>query len=285
MANSIFNELLREQINIFCAAFSETSTTVFYDPITKKLRHPGEYGAYREAIVRNFMKFLIPRNLDISSGFIITAKDSISTQVDIVVFDTDTTPLYIGGDRQRFFPVESVFCIGEVKSALSKNSLKDAVNKLAAVKRLSEEIPHPSRIHTIGRTPEFAPQANPFDLTPSFLICQKFDFDHSRLECELDDMYEKDVEHRHKHNFILSIDDGLLCYESTGGCLPFPILSDQKDRNRKHRFVISCGQLSSEHLKFFAAFMNMVTLGRSRYVADFSSYIGSISTIKSRDQP
>jgi len=286
MANTIFNNLLREQINIFCAAFSETSNNVFYDPGTSRLRHPGEYGAYREAIVRDFMKFLIPRNLDISSGFIITATDKVSSQVDIVAFDAVTTPLYIGRERQRFFPVESVFCIGEVKSTLKKVDLKDALNKLAAVKRLSEEIPHPVRMHTTGtgqKTP-FAPQENPFDLAPSFLLCQKFDFKHSDIVNELDDMYEKDVEHRHKHNFILSIEDGLLCYDSTGGALPFPVLPDQGTQNRKHRFVTPSELLLGEHLKFFAAFLNMVTLNRTRYIADFSNYIGSLPTIKSRNQ-
>ncbi|WP_138927883.1 DUF6602 domain-containing protein [Verminephrobacter aporrectodeae] len=262
MASTIFNALLREQVDVFRAAFSKTATDVFYDPVEKKLRHAGEYGVFRESIVRDFMKFLVPRNLDMSSGFVITAKDSVSTQVDVVVFDAGTTPLYIGGDRQRFFPVESVFCIGEVKSNLKKNALKDALNKLAAVKRLSEEMLHPSR--------KFDSKMDPRDLMPSFLICQKFDFDHTRLEHELDEMYGKDIEHRHKHNFILSIDDGLLCYVSDNFHLPYPAMALQ---NKKHRFLLP-GESQYAHFNTFSTFMYMVTITRSRYIPSLSDYLG-----------
>ena len=127
MTSQIFDALLRENADIFRAAFSSVSTEVFYDPSTKRLRHAGEYGMFRETIVRDFLKFVTPRSLDMSTGFVITSKDDVSTQCDIVVFDSRMTPLYQEGDRQRFFPVESVFCIGEVKSKLSRGGLAASI--------------------------------------------------------------------------------------------------------------------------------------------------------------
>jgi hypothetical protein len=34
------------------------------DFATKRLRHTGEYGTYREAIVRDFFKFIVPQSLE-----------------------------------------------------------------------------------------------------------------------------------------------------------------------------------------------------------------------------
>jgi|GEM_PF-4547744 len=170
MSNEIFNSLLRQRLDIFRSAFSTTSTELFFDSDTKRLRHAGEYGMYRESVVRDFLKFIAPRGLDISTGFVISAMEDVSTQCDVVAFDPNLTPLFQEGDCQRFFPVESIFCIGEVKSTLSKAQLAEGLNKLAKVKAIGERIPSPSIIRRMNPGP-FAPARNPYDLVPSFLIC------------------------------------------------------------------------------------------------------------------
>ena len=93
MASEVFLALLREQVDVFRAAFSTTATEVFFDTATGRLRHTGEYGTFRESIVRDFLKFLVPRSLDMSTGFVITSTDLVSTQCDVVVFDSRSTPL------------------------------------------------------------------------------------------------------------------------------------------------------------------------------------------------
>jgi uncharacterized protein DUF6602 len=73
VSNEVFDSLFRERADVFRSAFSSVSTEVFYDAKAKQLRHAGEYGTYRESIVRDFLKFIVPRGLDISTGFVISS--------------------------------------------------------------------------------------------------------------------------------------------------------------------------------------------------------------------
>ena len=101
MSNRIFDALYREKIDIFKNSFSATSTEVFYDPENNRLIHAGEYGIYRESVVRDFLNFIVPQRLAISNGFLMSAMDDISTQCDVVIFDSKMTPLFQGGDKHR----------------------------------------------------------------------------------------------------------------------------------------------------------------------------------------
>lgn len=280
MTSQIFDALLREKADVFKAAFSSVSTEVFYDPATKRLRHAGEYGTFREAIVRDFLKFVTPRSLDMSTGFIITPMDDVSTQCDIVIFDARMTPLYQEGDRQRFFPVESVFCIGEVKSTLSRTQLGDALNKLAVIKALGERIVHPT---IIRKSPSgtFDPVNHAYDLVPSILICQKLNFDLRDIQTQIDGMYDTSVQHRHKHNLILSVEDGLLSYfDSNGMNLPYPRLNNL---DLKHRFVWP-GSNVYVHFRLFASYMFMLTSNKTLLYPEVSDYMGTIENGHQRDQ-
>jgi len=281
MSSDIFDSLFRERIDVFRSAFSAVSTEVFYDPVAKRLRHTGEYGMYRESIVRDFLKFVVPRTLDISTGFLISTMNDISTQCDIVVFDSRMTPLYQEGDRQRFFPVESAYCVGEVKSTLSRTKLAEALNKLAVTKALGERIQTPS---IAGENPSaaFDPANNQLQLLPSILICQKLDFSLGNFENEIDGLYDAGVAHRHKHNMILSVEDGLLSYASPEGTnVPYPRFWG---RDLKSRFSYPNND-PYVHLKIFGSFMFMITANKTPWYPEFSNYIAlSNGGGASRDQ-
>ena len=280
MSNEIFDSLFRERADVFRSAFSAVSTEVFYDPEKKRLRHTGEFGMYRESIVREFLQFIVPRGLDISTGFLISTMNDVSTQCDIVIFDSRMTPLYQEGDRQRFYPVESVFCIGEVKSTLSKQELADALNKLAAVKALGERIVHPA-IPGRNQNAPFDPVNHPYDLFPSILICQKLDFALANIENEIDGLYDSSIQHRHKHNMILSIEDGLLSYfDMTDTNLPYSRL---RGVDLKHRFTYPDTN-KYVHMKLFGSYMFMLTANKTLLYPEFSDYIGNIDGGFKRDQ-
>ena len=129
MANKIFNALLDEKIEIFTNAFSKTAKEIYFDK-DDKLIHSLEYGIYRENSCKDFIKFVIPSKFNIDDGFLINSNDNVSSQCDIVIFDSNHTPLFESGKKQRFFPIETVVAIGEVKSTLSKKEFKIALNKL-----------------------------------------------------------------------------------------------------------------------------------------------------------
>jgi len=278
VSSRVFESLLLEKIDQFVTSFSSTSTEIFYDDDKKRLFHTGEYGTYKESIVKDFLKFIIPPSFDISTGFLITADDDISTQCDIIVFDSKMTPIYEEGDRQRFFPIETVHCIGEVKSTLSKSQFKEAINKLARCKTLSGKIKSPT-ILSKHHSGIFDPKNNPYDSIPSFLICKKLDFDVTSID--IDSLYEKDIEHWQKHNMILSIEDGLLSYfDSNGKTLPYSRL---KSIDLKYRFTIP-HENKYTHFKLFTSYMFMMTSSKTLMYPEISDYMGSIVGGMKHDQ-
>lgn len=282
MSNDVFASLFRERIRVFRAAFSSVATEAFYDVDQKKLRHTGEYGTYREAIVRELLTFLIPRSLRLSTGFVITTMNDVSTQCDIVAFDPTMTPLYVDGERQRFFPVESIFCVGEVKSTVSKTHLRQALNKLARTKALGERIEPPVTILRKSPPGPFDPIDHQYDAVPTFLLCQKLAFDTSNIEAEVDTLYDPDVLHRHKHNMVISVDDGILLYaDDNRMSIPYPRFGS---RDLKHRFIAPHENVDV-HLNYFGNYMFMMTTSKTLLYPEFGNYAGGASGGLCRDQP
>lgn len=114
----------------------------------ESLYHPAEYGRYREEAAREFIQFTLPGRLSTGEGFIISSKDEskVSTQCDIVVYD-QSAPLF-KDSHIRFFPIESVVAIGEVKSNLTtKEQVTDALIKLAKNKAMRKNIDSNSAIN------------------------------------------------------------------------------------------------------------------------------------------
>jgi hypothetical protein len=209
MANRVFEQLTVEQINIFRHSFSSISRATFYDEETGRLIHAYEFGTYREAICRDFLKFFIPGRLDIAQGFLINAENKVSSQCDIIVYDSNSTPLIQSESRQRFFPVETVCAVGEVKSRVSKDELRGALKRLSFAKQMREDIDQPLVIWQKKPHP-FDPETYLDDQLFTFVICEKLDF--SLSSGSIEKLYEDGLPHRHKHNMILSIEDGLLLY-------------------------------------------------------------------------
>lgn len=119
--------------------------------------------------------------MEIGSGFIITSTGKVSTQCDLIIYDKNNSPLIENNNKQRFFPIECVVGIGEVKSDLNKKQFKDALLKLKNNKQLRNEIPEQSCyiFKHLKDNNNFNAKNNVFDEIITFLICNKFDFDYS----------------------------------------------------------------------------------------------------------
>ncbi len=212
--NQAFFALLEEKVELFKHSFAAAARQAFVDPSTGKLFHPGEFGTYREGILRDFLRLCVPARLEIGTGFLINSGGQISTQLDVVVYDRTAIPRIESNEHQRFFPVEGVCAIGEVKSRLSKAGLREALNKLARAKSTADHVSSSIpvfRDRTLSSKP-FNREENVYDQLFSFLVCEGFDFDPSSLASEVGGWYEQDVKSHHRHNLVLSVDDGLLLY-------------------------------------------------------------------------
>lgn len=263
MANKIFENLLIEQINIFKESFTNISKDIFSDN-SGKLIHPGEFGTYREAICKRFLEFIIPKKLSIDNGFLINSNNEVSTQCDIIIYDSKHTPLIQTNELQRFFPVETVCAIGEVKSTLSKTQLKEALLKLSNVKKLSEFVKNPSIIYNEIEH-EYSPTTNCRDQKVTFIICQKLDMNLN----EITNMYDNSIESRHKHNIILSIEDGIILYELGSGMHIYPVINNSILQDAQY----SKSHSNYEYFKIFSHYLFEATTHTTILYPEFSDYM------------
>jgi hypothetical protein len=103
---------------------------------TASMKHRGGKGAAREDIVRDFMTRYLPGQVEVTGrGEIITTDEQVSPECDIMVVDRNAPPFT---DRRSFriVPAECVHGIVEVKSRLDGRELRDACEKIKAVKSL-----------------------------------------------------------------------------------------------------------------------------------------------------
>lgn len=85
--------------------------------------HWGEDGHYKEIIVMNYLKRILPENVSVGTGFVKSSTD-ITKQIDIIIYDKTFPMLFSEGDFVIVIP-ESVLGIIEIKSCInSGKSLK-----------------------------------------------------------------------------------------------------------------------------------------------------------------
>lgn len=202
MANPRFTLLLKKKIKSFIDSYEELSRQLFLDPSKKtNISHTGEFGAYREALVKDFLRMFVPERLQIDSGFAINANGEVSPQLDIILYDPAVTPRIEDAEYRRFFPIECICGVGEVKSVLrSKSELGDALHRLWQVKRMALN-PHPRNSKN--------PSAPPF----TFLFCEKIEADPSGANTWFVDYYNSEkIPKDQWHNVIATIGSGIFKY-------------------------------------------------------------------------
>ena len=216
MEKNIIKKILNHKAKRFKSVFAEDSVDLYFDSKNKTF-HAAEFGRYRENVTADFLKAFIPGYVGISSGFIVSPTNKISTQCDIVIYDKELTPLIQDDNHNQFFPTDSIKGIGEVKSNLSKGALLEALIKLSKVKEISYEISKESVGHncTVYDREHYSNNAY------TFLFCNKITGDTTDLAAEIDAHYNaNDVDHRFRHSFILSMDGKACLYNDSeiGNC-------------------------------------------------------------------
>lgn len=275
MEHKVFKTLFREKADFFESSFSKTSRSLFYDENKKSFTHPGEFGIYREKICKDFLRFFIPQRLEIEDGFVISSNGETSTQCDLVIYDKSSTPLIQSNELQKFFPIETVVGVGEIKSKLSFSGLKEALGKLSEIKKIRQNINNPLFIYpSHKRKDKYNPDNSNEDQIFTFLICEKFEFNYFHLVDQFKDIY-KDIRDVYKHNLILSVEDGLIfCYlEGEESPCPYPIFNNSMLKNI---FVSSINEENKYfHLEIFAQHLNTLATNHAILYPNMFAYMGS----------
>ena len=209
MSSSIFTTMLKRQIDLFVATFQNDGNALFKNE-RNALIHPGEYGMYREQRFRSLLQSFLTRNYSVSDGFIISSvNNNVTTQCDVLVHNAFSMPLTDGG-LGKFYPVEDIYAIIEIKSDLDKPAFIKALRKLAEVKMIGNDRNNP---HINKNTPMLN-----YHTIPTFLVCNKLRFsDINSLDFET--IYTG-IDRKYWHNAILSIEDGVLMYKFAVADLP-----------------------------------------------------------------
>lgn len=89
--------------------------------------HWGEEGRYKEIILMNYLKRVLPKNLSVGTGFVRNG-DQITSQIDIIIYDNSFPVLFSEGDFVITTP-ENVIGIVEVKSSIEPNDICGIIEK------------------------------------------------------------------------------------------------------------------------------------------------------------
>jgi hypothetical protein len=99
--------------------------------------HPPTDGEWKECVLRSMIARNLPDSIKIGRGFIITP-DGPSTQIDVLLYSSDSPVLFRDGDLV-FVQPHAVRGVIEVKTGLSLSTLKKAIKKIQKIGELLPE--------------------------------------------------------------------------------------------------------------------------------------------------
>jgi hypothetical protein len=109
------------------------------------VRHKGLKGkAAENNLVATFLRRYTPATVTMrQNAEVVSAAGDVSTECDVLICDPATPPLWSSGDVE-IIPVECLHGLIEVKSVLTPENLREAWEKVAAIKRYPKTawIPH-----------------------------------------------------------------------------------------------------------------------------------------------
>lgn len=93
-------------------------------------RHWGEDGRYKEILLMNYLRRILPNTVSVGTGFV-RVDDKLTNQIDIIVYTNDIPLLFHEGDFIITTP-QNVVAIIEVKSKMYISKLGQVVKKANA---------------------------------------------------------------------------------------------------------------------------------------------------------
>lgn len=277
--SNIINTIIESQLRIFAQNYKSTAYAVFYNEEDKKLRHPGEYGALRESLVRELLSNFLPESYGISHGFIISPNGIVSNQCDIIVYYKPFTPVIRTPEHQRFFPVESVVAVVEVKSNITSGILREALTKLVKVKQMRANLTEPA----IARKSNWNIKYNPHYCFPdqlgTFVIGEKISCKTETVRTILEEVTQNS-HYSYRVNLIASIDDYCTVYKYERDWM-YPIDAIGNSLTVQFRHTTSNDYA---HLKLFLRYLLEVLQQATVIYPEWTHYFGNLHTLKDAEK-
>lgn len=143
------------------------------------IQHTGTVGSYREDLVRNLLRKILPARYEVSTGFI----ENSARQLDVIIWDAHRYGALFREGHLVVVPMPSVRAIIEVKTTLSTGPLDEALEILSDVLRM-EQPPLPIFRGIFAFTSEYASDQSVADRMKVFYNTTVTD-GHSRMHSYL----------------------------------------------------------------------------------------------------
>lgn len=117
-----------------------------FDEARAALDHSSLKGDAFEESFRGFLRRYLPKKLDILQGTIIDAQGNTTRQLDVIITDAASTPIFYESGNTRVVPAEMVYAVIEVKANLDIAELKRSLENMASVRALSKTAYQPGGV-------------------------------------------------------------------------------------------------------------------------------------------
>ncbi|MDO9370680.1 MAG: hypothetical protein Q7T68_19115 [Sphingopyxis sp.] len=123
--------------NAFRRAFVDNCRKAVMDAnAAAEIDHSGMQGLVREIAAGQMFAKVIPPEIKIGTGKLVSCKGEMSSQVDIILYSPSILPPLLHDEKNGLFPVESAIYVIEIKSRLTAYCLKDALSNAISVDSL-----------------------------------------------------------------------------------------------------------------------------------------------------
>lgn len=102
-----------------------------------KESHWGEDGRYKEVILMNYLKRVLPNSVKVGTGFVKNADGELTNQIDLIIYKSEIPPLFSQDDFVILMP-ESVIGIIEVKSTSTYEVFRKNKKVISVIEKCEE---------------------------------------------------------------------------------------------------------------------------------------------------
>lgn len=98
------------------------------DLIRAALKHSGQKGFSAENAVASLLRDILPERIGISEGIVISSEGYVSPQVDLILYDQISAPIFFKTSSTKAIPIEYVYGLVEVKMDVDSQRILKATS-------------------------------------------------------------------------------------------------------------------------------------------------------------
>jgi hypothetical protein len=232
--------------------------------------------------VRDLLKNFLPQRYGVSQGFVVSPNGDISKQCDIIVYAPEYTPVIRNPEQQRFFPIESVVAVGEVKSSVDSRTLRKALTNLVWAKEIRAKLISPAIVYQRPNLDHYNPTGFERDQIGTFLFAESI----SCKKRTIARLVREVVKGKHtsfKVNLIASVNDFCTTYrDHADKAWYYPTYGEHKDYPLQFR---RSDEDNRAHLKLFLNYLLMIIDRTTIMDPSLTEYFGYHREISSIVEP